>query len=63
MWRYKVIVWIAGISLLLASCSDGSRYVQALPADAALVSSIQLESLVGKSGLKAMGTDLRWPVS
>lgn len=58
MWRYKVIVWIAGISLLLASCSDGSRYVQALPADAALVSSIQLESLVGKSGLKGDGNGL-----
>lgn len=60
MWRYKVIVWIAGISLLLASCTDGSRYVQALPKDAALVSSIQLESLVGKAGLKGDGNGLAW---
>lgn len=60
MLRYKVIVWIAGISLLLASCTDGSRYVQALPKDAALVSSIQLESLVGKAGLKGDGSGLAW---
>lgn len=49
---YKVLAWLAGICLFLASCTDGTRYVQALPADAALVSSVDLESLAGKAGLR-----------
>lgn len=52
MLHSRLIIWMLGISLFLASCTDNSRYVQALPKDAALVSSVNLGSLFVKSGLQ-----------
>lgn len=48
----RVIGWMLGICAFLVSCTDSSRYVRALPKDAALVSSVNLESLFVKSGLQ-----------
>ena len=40
-----------GLMLLLAACSDGSRYVEALPADAALVAAVDVNGMARKAGL------------
>ena len=36
--------------LMLASCADGGKYVNALPEDAAAVVAVNLEQMAGKSG-------------
>ena len=51
MRRYNVAIWIGIFMLLLASCTDGSKYVLALPDDAALVASVNLKTLSQKAGL------------
>ena len=51
MRRYNVAIWVGIFMLLLASCTDGSKYVLALPDDAALVASVNLKTLSQKAGL------------
>lgn len=51
MRRYNVAIWVGIFMLLLASCTDGSKYVLALPDDAALVTSVNLKTLSQKAGL------------
>lgn len=49
--REKMTAWTMGLMLLLAACSDGSRYVEALPADAALVAAVDVNGMARKAGL------------
>lgn len=52
--NHSFVALFAGLSLLLAamsSCSDGDNYVNALPADAALVASVNLNQLAAKGGV------------
>ena len=51
MRQYNVAIWVGIFMLLLASCTDGSKYVLALPDDAALVASVNLKTLSQKAGL------------
>ena len=43
-------LWIAGCLLLLASCADSGRYVDALPDDASAVMAVNLAQTLDKSG-------------
>ena len=47
----KILNVIFGLSLLMAGCSDGQEYVNALPKNAAVVASVDLDAIVGKSGI------------
>lgn len=47
IWNY---VWLVAV-LMLAACSEKNEYARVIPQDASLVGSVQLTSLVEKSGL------------
>lgn len=49
----RVIVWLAAMLVCLASCTDSSRYVLALPENAAWVSSVDVWNISQKAGLNA----------
>lgn len=49
----KVIVWMAALMVCLVSCTDSSRYVLALPEDAAWVSAVDVWNVSQKAGLNA----------